>query len=148
MKKLVLTILCLTFFFGVASAQKTQGAFTIWVYNSTSGCTPLGSLITANNQLAANTVYFVKVKSSSSPAAIRIQNADGFDAGLYGWCPFQLRADPTSAAGDTGSVNDWTITFPIRTFSGVDFATPVFMKIQHTFDGVNWSGTQYVTFPY
>jgi hypothetical protein len=128
-------------------AQKTQGPYTVWVYTTTTGCGQ-GTLLTSNSQLQANTTYIVKVRSSNSPAAIRIDNADGFETGLNGWCPFTLRPNPSEYADDTGSINNWTITFPIRTVTGADFSSPVYMRVRETFNGSTWVNTQHITFPY
>ncbi|MBX2956197.1 MAG: hypothetical protein KF846_08570 [Cyclobacteriaceae bacterium] len=148
MRKIILAALMSVLYIGAVSGQKTQGPYTIRVYNSTGNCLPQGSMLTSNGQLQPNTVYFVSVRSNASPAAIKIDNVDGFETGLYGWCPFQLRPDPTSAAGDTYSGNNWTIVFTMRTISGSDFASPVYMRIQQTFNGTTWVNTQHVTFPY
>lgn len=147
MKTIITLALMLTFTSSLLWAQKTQGPYTVWVYNTTSGCGQ-GTLLTQNSQLLANTTYIVKVRSTNSPAAIKIDNVDGFETGLGGWCPFTPRPNPSEYAGDTGSINNWTITFPIRTVSAPDFSSPIYMRVRETFNGSTWVTTERITFPY
>lgn len=150
MKNVLITALLLLLSMGTVLAQKTQGPYTVWVYNTNASCAQT-TLLTSNSQLLANTTYIVKVRTTTSPnpSMLKIDNADGYDTGLFGICPFSPRPDPTAYREDIGAFNNYTITFIIKTKSAPDFASPVYMRVQHSFDsGSTWGGTQHITFPY
>lgn len=160
-KTLIASVILMMFCALAASAQKTVAPYTVSVYPVTNIATgAIGSIITSNSQIAANAVYQVFVRSNHNPVpiAIWVDNADGFDIGCLcggpGTYTFQPYSTPTAASGDVGSNNNYTIKFHIRTFSGVNFSVPLYMRIQQTLltapDPASANKTQLIrfTFPY
>lgn len=130
-------------------AKVVEAPYTVNIYTVT-GTGGKGTLITANSSLAANTVYYVEVSTATTSPAIatlRVTNADGFECGLWsgGFVPY---ANPTGAQGDGSS-----FAFRIRTFSGIDFFTPLYLKASQCSSGcanpggTGWNTIKPILFP-
>jgi hypothetical protein len=107
-----------------------------------------GTEITSNSAIQPNTVYYVRITTSSSGvASLLARSADGFETGLWnnGFVPYN---DPTSAQGD-GS----TLVFRIRTFTGFDFFTPLYVRVLECSSncanpgGPGWINPKAILFP-
>lgn len=135
----------------ICAQQVTQGPYTVMVNKTINSpwlppCSQ-GALLVSDSQVDANKWYFLRVSSTGSPGAIKIDDVDGFFVGQQGACPFAVSINPTIFAGDVGSFNEWTIRIPIKTFSFPDFAVPLYMRVQRSYDGITWGDTEYITFP-
>lgn len=153
-KMLFLLLILITGSLGFVKGQSTTGRskvvvspYTVKIYNIT-GTGGQGTEVTSNASITANTVYYVTVTTSTSGiATLLARSADGFETGLWsgGFVPY---ADPTSAQGD-----GTTFAFRIRTFSGFDFFTPLYMRVlQCTSNcanpgGTGWGTNKVILFP-
>jgi hypothetical protein len=126
--------------------------YTVNIYTIT-GSGGKGTLITSNSSIQQNTVYYVEVSTSTSGiSALLARSADGFETGFWnnslptpGFVPY---SDPTTAQGDGSS-----FAFRIRTFSGFDFFTPLYMRVLECSSscanpgGTGWGNNKVILFP-
>ncbi len=138
-----------------AREQKVVSPYTIKVFNVTSTGGKGTSEKTLNSQIFANTVYYVEVTTTSSAlniATIRATNCDGYYTGFWNGSSFQLSTDPTIAQKDGNK-----LTFLIKTFSGVEFFVPLYIKLRECNStigtctivptGTGWQNIRSTTFP-
>lgn len=125
--------------------------YTVRIYSVTAGGAQ-GAEITSNSLIQPNTVYVLRVSTSSpNVATILSRSADGFEIGY--WTPnyndpFVPLPDPTTAQEDGNSH-----TMKIRTLSGFDFFTPLYMRVLQCSSncanpgGTGWNTNKVILFP-
>lgn len=147
---LMLSIASCHFVYGQSANGRSKvvvSPYTVRIYNITIGGGQ-GSEVTSNSSITPNTVYYVTVSTSTAGiASLLARSADGFETGRWsgGFIPY---SDPTSAQGDGTS-----FAFRIRTFSGFDFFTPLYMRVLQCSSncanpgGTGWATNKVILFP-
>lgn len=141
------------FLFMVTLVPVTAQRYNIWVYTTSGNGSTNGTLLTSNSQLQPNSLYNVFIQdrngnTAPETVAMWLRNGDGFQivsGGIGTVLPFPFGKDVSPGPGCTSCGANAcppalpncsrTARFMIQTFAGIDFFTPISMRIESRISG-------------